>query len=70
MGAHHLKKACASRLQEAFALQCVLNNYEFMVHHVPIYRKYPKDFNEEKNLQYFNFYNLFDAYETKAKMSK
>ena len=26
----------------------VLNNYEFMIHHVPIYRKHPKDFNKEK----------------------
>ena len=25
-----------------------LNNYEFMIHHVPIDKKHPKDFNEEK----------------------
>ena len=37
-------------------------------YHVPIYRKSPKDFNEEKNLEYFSFYNIFDAYETKVKM--
>ena len=47
--------------------KCALNNYNFMLHHVPIYRKRPKDFNEEKNLEYFSFYNLFDAYETKVK---
>ena len=51
---HNLKKnpylKCASRLQEAFAPWCALNNYEFMVHNVPIYRKCPKDFNEEKTL--------------------
>ena len=69
-----LKKArsssepCASRPQEAFAPWCVLNNYEFMIHHVPIYRKHPKYFNEEKNLEYFSFYNFFDAYETKVKI--
>ena len=28
---------------------CVLNNYDIMVHHDPIYRKHPKDFNEKKN---------------------
>ena len=28
--------------------RCTLNNYEFMVHHIPIYKKHPKDFNEEK----------------------
>ena len=66
---HHLKKAptsstyCISRPQE-----CSLNNYEFMVHHVSIYRKRPKDFNEEKNLEYFSFYNLFYAYEAKVKI--
>ena len=27
-----------------------------------------KDFNEEKNLEYFSVYNLFDAYETKLKI--
>ena len=49
-------------------LWCALNNYKFMVYNVLIYRKHPKDFNEEKNLEYFSFYNLFDAYETKVKM--
>ena len=45
-----------------------LNSYEFMIHPVPIYRKSLKDFNEEKNLEYFSFYNLFDAYETKVEI--
>ena len=26
----------------------VLNNYEFIVHHFPIYKNHPKYFNEEK----------------------
>ena len=30
--------------------RCVLDNYEFIVHHVPIYIKGPKYFNKEKNL--------------------
>ena len=53
-GAYYLKKVCAStapcvsKPQEAFAPQWAFNNYEFMVHHVSIYRKRPKDFNEEK----------------------
>ena len=51
-------------------LQCALNNYEFMVHYVPIYRKRPKNFNEGKNLEYFSLYNLFDAYETKVNMKE
>ena len=46
---------------------CTLNRYEFMVHYVPIYRKNLTDFNEEKNLEYFSFYNLFVAYEAKVK---
>ena len=33
-----------------------------MVHHVPIYGNRSKDFNEEKNLKYFSFFNLFEAY--------
>ena len=49
---------------------CALNNYEVMVHYIPIYRKHPKDFNEEKNLEDFSFYNLFDAYETKVKIKE
>ena len=53
---------------DAFASWCALNNYKLMVYHVPIYRKCSKDFNEEKNLEYFNFYNFFDAYETTVKM--
>ena len=56
--------------QEAFAPRFVLNNYKFMVHHIPIYRKRPKDFNKEKNLEYFSFYTFFDAYETKVKIKK
>ena len=56
----------ASEPQEAFAPRCTLNNYEFVVHHVPIYKKRAKDFNEEKNLEYFRFYDMFDAYETKV----
>ena len=48
----------------------VLNNIfvKFMVHHIQIYKKHLKDFNEEeKLLKYFSFYNLFDVYETKVK---
>ena len=48
----------------------VLNNIfvKFIVHHVQIYKKHLKDFNEEKKLlKYFSFYNLFDVYETKVK---
>ena len=84
LGAYHLKKlapqslkkacassaSCVSRPLKAFAPQCALNNYEFMVYHVSIYRKHLKDFNEEKNLKYFIFYNLFDAYETKVKIKE
>ena len=66
----------ALRPQEAFTPQCALNNYEFIVYHisifiiyhVSIYRKRLKDFNEEKSLEYFSVYNLFDAYETKVKI--
>ena len=49
----------------------VLNNIfvKFIIHHVQIYKKHLKDFNEEKKLlKYFSFYNLFDIYETKVKM--
>ena len=48
----------------------VLNNIfvKFMVHHVQIYKKHLKDFNEEKKLlKYFSFYKFFDVYETKVK---
>ena len=50
---HHLKKSVPQvRLssQDPFVSLCTLNNYEFMVHHVPIYRKHLYNFNEEENL--------------------
>ena len=36
-----------------------------MVHYVPIYRKHPKYFNKEKNLEYFSFFNKFDSIDPK-----
>ena len=67
---HHLKKLIPQGHKRLLRLDelCALYNYEFMIHHVPIYRKHLKDFNKEnKNLKYFSFYNLFNAYETKVK---
>ena len=63
-----LRLKCALHLKPAFAPRCALNNYEFMIHHVSIYRKPSKYFNKEKKLRIFSFYNIFDAYETKVKM--
>ena len=53
---HHLKKPAPQVCLESqgpkrllhLGAPYALNNYEFMVHHVPIYRKHLKDFNEEK----------------------
>ena len=47
---HHLKKPAFALHLKAPRGFYVLNNYEFMVHHVPINRKQPKDFNEEKKI--------------------
>ena len=52
---HQLKKSlclmCALCLKaiRGFYISMLLNDYEFTIHHVQIYRKRPKDFNE-KNL--------------------
>ena len=48
---HHLKKSSPQvclMSQGRKRLSCFLNNHEFMVHYVPIYRKHPKDLKEEK----------------------
>ena len=56
------------KIKDKKPLLNVLNNIfvNFMVHD-PIYKKHLKDLDEEKNLKYFSFYNLFYAYETKVK---
>ena len=63
---HHLKKplpqvhlAPQGPKKLLCLVPCVLNEYEFMVHHVPIYRKYPKDFNEEKKYKILVFIIFF-----------
>ena len=56
------------KIKDKKATLNVLNNIfvKFMIHHVQIYKKHLKDFNEEeKLLKYFSFYNLFDVYEKK-----
>ena len=52
-GGHDFKKSMPQvslRLKCPYAssVQYTLNNYEFIIHHVPIYIKSPKDFNKEK----------------------
>ena len=49
---HHLKNHVHQGLNMLLHLDapCALNNYEFMVYHVSIYRKHPKDLNEEKKI--------------------
>ena len=50
---------------------CTLNNYEYLltldIEFQFIESIQIKDFNEEKNIESFSFYNFYDAYETKLK---